>query len=283
MQRLTERDIVCKPRLLSAAGGSGVSNKVSIVLKEFLQEEKGIKSKSNVLIHDPESLRTYQFTRNDWGVSSSCPTVFESDSRCPIAEVLLFIRDGQVFCQPLDGGDAVQVTSFDVPVNEFKVFQQSTLQVFLILSMSVYPSKSPTETQQQDAVHHDSSAMVFDQLLVRHWVQPSLLSTLSFRQSSTPSSCLQDTWQPNSKRNHLFLCPLETTGDYLLACRPERAIDLMFGVESDCPTKPFGGVEDYTVSPDGSSIAFVCRTASGENVSRCAWTTESLVQGSSNT
>ena len=38
--------------------------------------------------------------------------------------------------------------------------------------------------------------------------------------------------------------------------RPARRRDLMPAMDADCPTKPFGGSEDFAVSPDGKTVVF---------------------------
>ena len=43
----------------------------------------------------------------------------------------------------------------------------------------------------------------------------------------------------------------------------------MPAMDADCPTKPFGGSEDYTVSPDGKAVVFSARDAGREE----AWST----------
>jgi dipeptidyl aminopeptidase/acylaminoacyl peptidase len=46
-------------------------------------------------------------------------------------------------------------------------------------------------------------------------------------------------------------------------------LDLMKGVDADCPTKPFGGAEEYAWSPDGKEIAYTAQLADG-----IAWSTD---------
>jgi dipeptidyl aminopeptidase/acylaminoacyl peptidase len=78
--------------------------------------------------------------------------------------------------------------------------------------------------------------MLFERLFVRHW----------------------DTWKDGT-RNHLFAYDLETG----------TARDLMPAMDADCPTKPFGGSEDYALAPDGKQVVFSARDAGREE----AWST----------
>jgi hypothetical protein len=96
---------------------------------------------------------------------------------------------------------------------------------------------------------------VFDNLMVRHW----------------------DTWNCYAKRNHLFLCPLNVTPESSLSAATEDLMDIMFGLHTDCPAKPFGGAEEYNVCPDGRNITFASRRwvpGSGLQPPDMAWSTE---------
>ena len=140
------------------------------------------------------------------------------------------------------GGDAYQLTSFPIAITQFKIFQQPTLQIFLVCSMEVYYDKSPEKTHEIDskkaeAGGGDTNVYKFDRLMVRHW----------------------DAWDTYSKRNHLFIAPLSINKDYLLECNSKIAHDLMFGMESDCPCKPFGGIiiQYITFSIEKKTLPFI--------------------------
>ena len=75
-----------------------------------------------------------------------------------------------------------------------------------------------------------SNVYVYDQLNYRHW----------------------DTWEDGSF-DHVFLTE---TGS-------PKKIDLMAGEPYDCPTKPFGGSEDYTWSKDGKQVVYVAKKKYG--------------------
>ncbi len=49
-----------------------------------------------------------------------------------------------------------------------------------------------------------------------------------------------------------------------------EAVDLMAGVDGDCPTFPWGGDEDYAVSPDGAWLVYTAKVVNG---SEEAWST----------
>lgn len=86
-----------------------------------------------------------------------------------------------------------------------------------------------------------------------------------------------DTWNCYSKRNHLFLCPLHVSPDGSLLADTDDLIDVMKGLETDCPPKPFGGAEEYNVSPNGDVVTFACRrwdASTGKQPADFAWSTE---------
>ena len=112
-----------------------------------------------------------------------------------------------------------------------------------------------------------------------------------------------DKWAPYVKRNHLFLLPLDIESRRLRHASASGqsnspvdaaanatsasatsssyvAIDIMFKWLSDCPEKCAGAdSSSFTISPDGSKIAFACRSTlpDGGQPADMAWSTESSV------
>ena len=52
--------------------------------------------------------------------------------------------------------------------------------------------------------------------------------------------------------------------------------DLMSGLATDCPPKPFGGAEEYESSPDGDVMVLTCRrvTEAKKQPDDMAWSSE---------
>jgi dipeptidyl aminopeptidase/acylaminoacyl peptidase len=63
-----------------------------------------------------------------------------------------------------------------------------------------------------------------------------------------------DTWSAGL-RNHLFTLPASGEGD---------PVDLSRGLDADVPSRPFGGAEEFTFSPDGRTVVFTARVAGRE-------------------
>ena len=141
----------------------------------------------------------------------------------------------QVWRLHLDGGEPEPVTQEPLDVDALEIAPDGKTLVF---SMAVFPGTTPAETKKQldERAAAKATGRVYDKLFVRHW----------------------DTWMDGT-RNHLFAWPL--------AGGPAR--DLMQAMDADCPSKPFGGSEEFAIAPDGKTIVFSARDAGREE----AWST----------
>jgi len=141
----------------------------------------------------------------------------------------------QVWRIAVDGGEAEQVTTLPLDVDALEVAPTGD---FLVFSLAVFPGKTPEETKQflDEKEKTKASGMLFDRLFVRHW----------------------DTWE-NGTRNHLFAYPLPSG--------PAR--DLMLPMDADCPSKPFGDSNDYSICPDGKTVVFSAKDVGRDE----AWST----------
>jgi dipeptidyl aminopeptidase/acylaminoacyl peptidase len=143
----------------------------------------------------------------------------------------------QIHAIETDGGEARQLTNLPVDVDTFRSTEDGTLIVF---STQVYPECNDiacTLEKDKKLKELKTTGRVYDKLFFRHW----------------------DTWK-NGKRNHLFA--MRTTGG--------EPIDLMKGLDADCPLLPFGGLEDYAIAPGGKAVALSMKKPMG---SQEAWST----------
>jgi dipeptidyl aminopeptidase/acylaminoacyl peptidase len=166
----------------------------------------------------------------------------------PDGRSILFLssRDGggKVWTMALDGGEPRVFFKWDVDVDNLKLSPDGS---HLAFSAEVWPGTTPAETAKKDAeiAKNPVKARSYESLMVRHW----------------------DTWE-DGKRNHVFVLPLawDEHGEAAVA---GAAVDLMPALDADCPTRPFGGTEDFAFSPDGKDLAFVAHAGADR-----AWTTD---------
>ncbi|MFO0597883.1 MAG: S9 family peptidase [Myxococcaceae bacterium] len=143
----------------------------------------------------------------------------------------------QVWSLSLNGGEAQQVTKLPLDVDTFKLTPDGKTLVFSSEVFVDCDTLECTQKRLEEKSKKKTTAQIYDSLFVRHW----------------------DTWG-DGRRAHLFALNLATGA----------VTNLMRKQNADCPTKPFGGNEDYVVSPDGKSVVFVARDAGKEE----AWSTD---------
>lgn len=147
----------------------------------------------------------------------------------PDGDSLYFVssRSGssQVWRLRLAGGEPEQVTDLPLDVANLTVSQDGERLAF---SLAVFPDCEGLEctVERTEAAEEPPSGQAYDQMFVRHW----------------------DTWE-DGRRNHVFVYDLAEGA----------ATDVMAGMVADCPSKPFGGGEEFTFTPDGSGVVFTAR------------------------
>jgi len=160
----------------------------------------------------------------------------------PDGRALLFLssRSGssQVWRIPIEGGESQPVTQLPLDVEALALTPDGSRMVIV---MDVLPDASPADTrtrldEREEARKKGVDARIYDRLFVRHW----------------------DRWL-DGRRSHLFVVPVE-------GGEPR---DLMAGMDADCPHKPFGGVEEFAIHPDGRTLVFAARDVGREE----AWST----------
>lgn len=158
----------------------------------------------------------------------------------PDGKMLYFVssrsESAQVWRLPLSGGEAEPITKLPLDVDALEVSPDGK---YLILSMAVFPGTTPEETLEKLEAREKTKASgrLYDRLFVRHW----------------------DTWTDGT-RNHVFTYDLASG----------KATDLMKAMDVDCPSKPFGGSEEFTLSSDGRTVIFSAKDVGREE----AWSTD---------
>ncbi len=134
----------------------------------------------------------------------------------------------QVWKIAVDGGEAQQVTDLPLDVGSLGVSRDGSQ---LAISMDVFIDCDTLQCTADRLAEREASkttGQLYERIFIRHW----------------------DTWK-DGRRSHLFVMPA-AGGD---------PVDVMKGLDADCPAKPFGGPEDYTFTPDGKALVLATRDA----------------------
>lgn len=161
--------------------------------------------------------------------ASDFSPVWSPDSR---RLYFLSTRSGrsQVWRLDLDGGEAQPVSDLPLDVGDLKISPDGSTLAF---SLEVFVDAATLdETRERlDAEEaRETTGVVYDRVFVRHW----------------------DTWK-DGRRRHVFFAPIQDDGSL------GEAVDMMPGMDADCPSQPFGGAEEFTFTPDGRGLVFAAR------------------------
>lgn len=138
----------------------------------------------------------------------------------------------QVWKLSLAGGEAQQVS--DLPL-DVVAYTLSPTGDRLAVALEVFPDAktlAESKARLEKAEKNPSAGQLHDKLFVRHW----------------------DTWASGA-RNQLFALALK---DGIAVGEP---LPLSQNLDGDAPSKPFGGAEEFSFSPDGKTLYFSLRLA----------------------
>ena len=138
----------------------------------------------------------------------------------------------QVWKADAKGTTATQVTRLPLDVQTYRVAPDGS---GVVVALSVFPDCGAdaiacTLERMMAQQGVKSTGQVYDRIFMRHW----------------------DTWKDGT-RNHLYYVSLSNAN--------AQPVPLMPGFDGDCPTMPFGGNEDFTISKDGRTVFFSARVA----------------------
>jgi dipeptidyl aminopeptidase/acylaminoacyl peptidase len=203
-------------------------------------DEPTNKTTTNLWLISTDGTKLRQLTSAK-GKADTSP-VWSSDSRT-IAFTSNRTSPQQIWTIGIDGGEAATLTNFPVDAENLR---WSPTGAHLAFSAEVYPDTDMAKTAERDKAKADNpvKATKFDRLFIRHW----------------------DAWE-DGKRSHIFVLPVKQEKSAWKATG--EPLDLMKGIDADCPTKPFGGAEEFAWSPDGKEIAYTAQLADG-----IAWSTD---------
>ena len=143
----------------------------------------------------------------------------------------------QVWRLLLEAGEAEQITQLPLDVGNLIVSPDGKHLAFTIEVFPGFSTPEATKKKLDEISAQKTTGILFARLFIRHW----------------------DTWK-DGRRSHLFVMS-KSNG---------TCTNLMPGMETDTPSKPFGGTEEITFTPDGEGLIFTARDAGIEE----AWSTD---------
>jgi len=227
---LDVRDMIALDRvsspLLTADGGNVIFAKRVVGTDSKASTGLYIRNLRTRDLAPPKPLTPAGWNVNSAALSADGQTVY-----------FLSARNGsqQLYAQPATGGTPRQLTDFPVDVDSFHVSPQGDRVAFSSGVFQDCGSDLACTSKKLDAHKaRKNTGEVFDNLFVRHW----------------------DTWA-DGRRNTLFVAPLPAAK----ATAVKGASAISATLAGDAPSKPFGGNDDFTWSPDGKSVVAAIRVA----------------------
>jgi len=167
------------------------------------------------------------------GWNASAPT-FSPDGR---QVYFLSDRSGsqQLYVLDVDGGEPRPLTQFALDIDTWQLSPDGRTIAFSAATFADCGADFACTRARLDARKAaKASGVVFERLFVRHW----------------------DTWA-DGRRNRLFVAELPSANGAAVT----EAQALSTALDGDVPSKPFGGADEYTWSPDGQSLVASVRIA----------------------
>ena len=143
---------------------------------------------------------------------------------------LMPVGDQDQLFRMAPGGSPVQVSAFKGDIGGFKIAPSGTEAVVWADRDLRCPDLNCASVPETKAI---GSGRTYDQLFIRHW----------------------DTWETPGVRSRLFTFPI--AGGKLAG----SGIPIEGNLVGDTPSKPFGGGEELSFSPEGRTVYFALREA----------------------
>ena len=197
-----------------------------MLLPGFVQSQKPIVAKSveTQKVMSPELM---------WQLGRVSPIGLSKDGKSVIYRVSTPNMDenkfsSKVYSVNINGGTSLEISDYESLVNNKNI---SPDDKFILSDKSIKIDNVHGFDRYPDLKL--STAQVYTSLDYRHW----------------------DTWN-DGHFNHVFMMATNASKD-------DSGVDIMKDEPFNCPTKPFGGDEDYIWHPDGNSVVYVSKKLSG--------------------
>lgn len=197
-----------------------------ILLPSFVQSQKPVVAqfKDTQKVMSPELM---------WQLGRVSPIGISKDGKNVIYKVSTPNVDENKFSSKfysvsINGGASTEISDYESPVNNKNISPDGK---YILSDKSIKIHNVHGFDRFPDLKL--STAQVYTSLDYRHW----------------------DTWN-DGHFNHVFITPANAQKD-------ENGVDIMKDEPFNCPTKPFGGDEDYIWHPNSNSIVYVSKKLSG--------------------
>lgn len=197
-----------------------------ILLPGFVQSQKPIVAKSveTQNVMSPELM---------WQLGRVSPLGLSKDGKSVIYRVSTPNMDenkfsSKVYSVNINGGTSLEISDYESLINNKNISPDGK---FILSDKSIKIDNVHGFDRYPDLKL--STAQVYTSLDYRHW----------------------DTWN-DGHFNHVFMFATNASKD-------DSGVDIMKDEPFNCPTKPFGGDEDYIWHPDGNSVVYVSKKLSG--------------------
>ncbi len=197
-----------------------------ILLPGFVQSQKSIVAKSveTQNVMSPELM---------WQLGRVSPIGLSQDSKSVIYKVSTPNMDenkfsSKVYSVNINGGASLEISDYESLINNKNISPDGK---FILSDKSIKINNVHGFDRYPDL--KISTAQVYTSLDYRHW----------------------DTWN-DGHFNHVFMMATNASKD-------DNGVDIMKDEPFNCPTKPFGGDEDYIWHPEGNSVVYVSKKLSG--------------------
>jgi len=145
---------------------------------------------------------------------------------------LLFARGNNIVSMKVNNQSETVLATVESGLEGFKISPKGDQ----ILYISDLPVQRPDNIDKLYSGLDKTTGRINEDLMYRHW----------------------DSWV--DEYPHIFLAPLTPK-----AVNIDAAVDVIGDKPYECPMRPWGGIEQFNFSPDGSRIAYTCRPKTGKD------------------